>query len=189
MVSLVLAILAPGQGSQTPGFLAPWLDVPRFAERMAWLSTVAGLDLVRYGTTGDADEIRDTAVAQPLIVAAGLVSLSALFPHPTAGYATVGVAAGHSVGEITAAAGAGVISAEAAMVFVRERGRAMAAASAITPTGMTAILGGDREEVLAKLADARPHRRQRQRRRPDRRRRHPRPARGLRGGRTRRRPA
>jgi [acyl-carrier-protein] S-malonyltransferase len=149
----VLAILAPGQGSQTPGFLAPWLELPRFAERMDWLSTVAGLDLVRYGTTGDADEIRDTAVAQPLLVAAGLVSLSALFPRPAHGFAVVGAAAGHSVGEITAAAGAGVISAEAAMVFVRERGRAMAAASATTPTGMTAVLGGDREQVLAKLAE------------------------------------
>jgi [acyl-carrier-protein] S-malonyltransferase len=149
----VLAILAPGQGSQTPGLLAPWLELPRFAERMDWLSTVAGLDLLRYGTTGDADSIRDTAIAQPLLVAAGLVSLSALFPHPADGFAVVGAAAGHSVGEITAAAGTGVISPEAAMVFVRERGRAMAAAAATTPTGMTAVLGGDREQVLAKLAE------------------------------------
>jgi [acyl-carrier-protein] S-malonyltransferase len=74
-----------------------------------------------------------------------------LFPHPADGYQLVGVVAGHSVGEITAAAGVGVLSAEQAMVFVRERGRAMAAASAVTPTSMTAVIGGDPDEVLAAL--------------------------------------
>jgi [acyl-carrier-protein] S-malonyltransferase len=90
-------------------------------------------------------------VAQPLIVASGLVSLLALFPHPADGFKVVAVGAGHSVGEITAAAAAGVITAEQAMVFVRERGRAMAAASAITPTGMSAVVGGDPEEVADAL--------------------------------------
>ena len=78
----VLVIVAPGQGSQTPGFLQPWLELPGTADRLAWLSTVAGLDLIEHGTTSDAETIRDTAVAQPLIVAAGMVSLLALFPHP-----------------------------------------------------------------------------------------------------------
>jgi [acyl-carrier-protein] S-malonyltransferase len=118
---------------------------------MAWLSAVAGVDLVAHGTTSDAQTIRDTAVAQPLIVASGLVSLLALFPHPADGFKVVAVGAGHSVGEITAAAAAGVITAEQAMVFVRERGKAMAAASAITPTGMSAVVGGDPEEVAATL--------------------------------------
>jgi [acyl-carrier-protein] S-malonyltransferase len=149
-VDLVLAIVAPGQGAQTPGFLAPWLELPSFATRLEWLSTVSGLDLVTLGTKGDADEIKDTAVAQPLLVAAGLAVLGEL--RPDGGTAGVGLLAGHSVGELTAAAAAGVLSAEQAMVLVRERGRAMAAASAITPTGMTAVLGGDREAVLAKLA-------------------------------------
>ncbi|MFZ5869716.1 MAG: acyltransferase domain-containing protein, partial [Actinomycetota bacterium] len=107
--------------------------------------------LVGHGTTSDADTIRDTAVAQPLIVASGLVSLLALFPHPSDAFASVAGGAGHSVGEITAAAAAGVMSAEQAMVFVRERGKAMAAASAVTPTGMSAVLGGDPDEVLAVL--------------------------------------
>jgi [acyl-carrier-protein] S-malonyltransferase len=112
---------------------------------------VSGLDLVAHGTTSDAETIRDTAVAQPLIVAAGLVSLLELFPRPAEGFAAVTAAAGHSVGEITAAAATGVISAEQAMVFVRERGRGMAAASAVRPTGMSAVVGGDPDEVAAAL--------------------------------------
>ena len=147
----MLAIVAPGQGAQTPGFLGPWLDQPSFADRLNWLSAVSGLDLRRYGTEADAETIRNTAVAQPLLVAAGLLAALELFPHPADAYPLVGVAAGHSVGEITAAAGVGVLSAEQAMVLVRERGRAMAEASAATPTSMTAVIGGDPEDVLARL--------------------------------------
>jgi [acyl-carrier-protein] S-malonyltransferase len=153
MVSHVLVIVAPGQGAQTPGFLRPWLEDPTFAERLHWLSAVSGLDLAHYGADADTETIRDTAVAQPLIVASGLLAALTLFPHPTDAFRRVGAAAGHSVGEITAAAGVGVISAEQAMVFVRERGKAMADASARTPTGMTALLGGDRDDVLAKLKE------------------------------------
>jgi len=145
----VLVVVAPGQGSQTPGFLSPWLEVPKFEDRLRWLSTVSGIDLVAHGTDSDADTIRDTAVAQPLLVGAGLVTLLSLFPKPGEAYGKVGAGAGHSVGEITAAVGAGVMTAEQAMVFVRERGRAMAEAAAVTPTGMTAVLGGDRDEVVA----------------------------------------
>ena len=148
----MLVIVCPGQGSQTPGFLAPWLELPGFQDRLTWLSAVAGIDLVKHGTTSDADAIRDTAVAQPLIVASGLVSLLALFEHPAEGFRQVGAGAGHSVGEITAAAAAGVMSAEQAMVFVRERGNAMAAASAVTPTGMSAVVGGDETEVAESIA-------------------------------------
>jgi len=119
---------------------------------MRWLGTVAGIDLVAHGTTSDEETIKDTAVAQPLIVASGMVSLLSLFPHPGEAYAKVGAGAGHSVGEITAAAAANVISGEQAMVFVRERGLAMAKAAATTPTGMSAVLGGDRDAVIAKLA-------------------------------------
>jgi len=148
----VLVVVAPGQGAQSPGFLAPWLDDPVFAERLHWLSVVSGLDLAHYGTEADAETIRDTAVAQPLLVASGLLAALAVFPHPADAFGQVGAVAGHSVGEITAAVGARVITAEQAMVLVRERGRAMAAAAARTETGMTAVLGGDRDEVLAKLA-------------------------------------
>jgi [acyl-carrier-protein] S-malonyltransferase len=147
----VLVIVCPGQGSQTPGFLAPWLELPGFHDRLTWLSAVADLDLVAHGTTSDAETIKDTAIAQPLIVASGLVSLLALFEHPAEGFRQVGAGAGHSVGEITAAAAAGVMSAEQAMVFVRERGKAMAAASAVRPTGMSAVVGGDEAEVAAAL--------------------------------------
>ena len=147
----MLIIVAPGQGAQSPGFLSPWLEVPGIEERLDWFSAVCGLDLVTHGTTSDADTIRDTAVAQPLLVASGLLAALALFPHPGDAFNVVGAVAGHSVGEITAAAGAGVITAEAALVFVRERGQAMAQASAATPTGMTAVLGGDPDEVDATL--------------------------------------
>ena len=147
----MLAIVAPGQGAQTPGFLGPWLAEPTFADRLNWLSAVAGLDLEHYGTKADAETIRDTAVAQPLLVAAGLLAALELFPHPSDAFPFIGVAAGHSVGEITAAVGVGVLSAEQAMVFVRERGRAMAEASAQTPTSMTAVIGGDPAAVLASL--------------------------------------
>jgi [acyl-carrier-protein] S-malonyltransferase len=127
------------------------MEDPVFADRINWLSAVAGLDLAHYGTKADADTIRDTAIAQPLLVAAGLLSALALFPHPADAFDKVGAAAGHSVGEVTAAAGVRVITAEQAMVFVRERGRAMAEASKATRTGMTAVLGGDADEIAEVL--------------------------------------
>ncbi|MER5774667.1 ACP S-malonyltransferase [Streptomyces sp. NPDC002039] len=142
----MLVLVAPGQGAQTPGFLTPWLELPGAAERVAGWSDAIGLDLAHYGTKADADEIRDTAVAQPLLVAAGLLSASAL------GTTTAfGAVAGHSVGEITAAAYAGVLSEDDALSFVRTRGLGMAEAAAITETGMAAVLGGDREVVVAHL--------------------------------------
>ncbi|MFF7457338.1 ACP S-malonyltransferase [Kitasatospora sp. NPDC008115] len=149
----MLVIVAPGQGAQTPGFLSPWLELDGVADRLRGWSEVAGLDLVRAGTEADAEEIKDTAVAQPLLVAAGLVTARALFPDEDAARALVGAVAGHSVGEITAAAGAGVLSASDALTFVRERSLAMAEAAAATETGMLALLGGDAEEVAAKLAE------------------------------------
>jgi [acyl-carrier-protein] S-malonyltransferase len=145
----VLVIVAPGQGAQTPGFLTPWLEDPQFSSRLTWLSAVSGIDLVHYGTEADADAIRDTAIAQPLLVAASLVAAAGLLASDAAG---VGAVAGHSVGELAAAALSGTISAEQAMVLVRERGRAMAEAAAVTRTSMTAVLGGDRDEVLTALA-------------------------------------
>ncbi|MGI8457187.1 MAG: acyltransferase domain-containing protein [Propionibacteriaceae bacterium] len=150
----MLAIVAPGQGAQTPGFLDPWLTEPTFMARLEWFSAVSGLDLIHYGTKADAETIRDTAVAQPLLVAAGLLAALEIFPHPTDAFPHLGVTAGHSVGEVTAAAGVGVLSAEQAMVFVRERGRAMAEASAARPTSMTAVIGGDQAEVLAAIEAA-----------------------------------
>ncbi|MDQ0962180.1 MULTISPECIES: ACP S-malonyltransferase [unclassified Streptomyces] len=141
----MLVLVAPGQGAQTPGFLTPWLDLPGVEDRLRALSTAIDLDLVHYGTNADADEIRDTAIAQPLLVAAGLVSASAL------GDVTPGAVAGHSVGEITAAVFAGVLDDTAALALVRRRGLAMADAAAITETGMSALLGGDPEVSVAHL--------------------------------------
>jgi [acyl-carrier-protein] S-malonyltransferase len=147
----VLVIVAPGQGAQSPGFLTPWLEDPTFASRFQWLSTVAGLDLAHYGTEADAETIRETQIAQPLLVATSLITALELFPHPADAFSQIGAVSGHSVGELAAAAGARAITAEQAMVLVRERGKAMAAAAATTATGMTAVLGGDRDEVLAAI--------------------------------------
>lgn len=146
MLDAVILLASPGQGAQTPGFLQPWLEIPGVADRLAWWSAVTGLDLVRYGTEADAEEIRDTAVAQPLLVAAALAAYEVLYED-----AVPGAVAGHSVGELAAAAIAGVLTPETALVLVRERGRAMAEAAAVTETGMTAVLGGDTDEVLASI--------------------------------------
>jgi [acyl-carrier-protein] S-malonyltransferase len=147
----VIVVVCPGQGSQTPGFLAPWLVEPSFAERLAGLSDAAGIDLAMHGTESDADTIRDTQVAQPLIVAAGILTLGTLLADGRD--ALIGGIAGHSVGEITAAAGAGVLTDGEAMRFVAERGRAMAAAAAEVATGMSAVIGADEAELLARLTE------------------------------------
>lgn len=143
----MIAIVAPGQGAQTPGFLAPWLEIASFAQRLSRFAEVTGLDLAQLGTQADAETIRDTAIAQPLLVAAGLASAAELLQDAQ----IAGVIAGHSVGEITAAALGGVLSEEDALVFVRERARGMAEASALRPTSMTAVVGGDPDEVLAAI--------------------------------------
>lgn len=145
----MLVLVAPGQGAQTPGFLTSWLELPGAAERVAAWSDVIGLDLAHYGTEADADAIRDTAVAQPLLVAAGILSASAL--GAIGGDFVPGAVAGHSVGEFTAAAFAGVLDDTAALTLVRERGLAMAEAAAVTETGMAALLGGDPEVTVAHL--------------------------------------
>lgn len=145
----MLALIAPGQGSQTPGMLQPWITDSAKTELLRQWSEAIDLDLIQLGTTADADEIRDTANAQPLIVAAGLLSAGTLDLEGEFSFV-----AGHSVGEITAAALAGVITSVDALRLVRVRGLEMAKAAAASPSGMSAVLGGDREAVLKAILDA-----------------------------------
>ena len=148
----MIALLAPGQGSQTPGMLAPWLELQGAAEQIATWSQISGLDLAQLGTTATADEITDTAVTQPLVVAATLLANAELVKRGDSGINTgKTIVAGHSVGEIAAYAIAGVISADDAVKLAAVRGAEMAKACAAEPTGMAAVLGGDEAEVLARL--------------------------------------
>lgn len=140
----MLAIIAAGQGSQTPGMLSAWLQDSTLRDACAAWSQEIRTDLLTLGTSADAEEIKDTANAQPLIVAAGLLSFKALGVTPT-------VVAGHSVGEITAASLATIISESDAMKIVKARGFEMAKAAAITPAGMSAVLGGERDAVIAAI--------------------------------------
>ena len=147
----MLVFAAPGQGAQAPGFLFPWLDLPGFADRLGAWSDLAGCDLIACGTTAGADEIRDTAIAQPLLVAAAIATVEALCGDLGQARRQAGIVTGHSVGELAAGAIAGVLTPEDAMRLIAVRAGAMARAAAAEETGMTAILGGSEPEVLAAL--------------------------------------
>ncbi|OSC24637.1 ACP S-malonyltransferase [Mycobacterium vulneris] len=146
----MIALLAPGQGSQTEGMLSPWLELAGAADQLALWSKASGLDLARLGTTASTEEITDTAVTQPLVVAATLLAHQELTKRGLLSDADL-VVAGHSVGEIAAYAIAGVIAADDAVALAATRGAEMAKACALEPTGMSAVLGGDEGEVLARL--------------------------------------
>ncbi|MEB3982460.1 ACP S-malonyltransferase [Mycobacterium sp. 663a-19] len=146
----MIAFLAPGQGSQTEGMLSPWLELSGAADQLALWSKASGLDLVRLGTTASTQEITDTAVTQPLVVAATLLAHQELTKRGLPAGEEL-VVAGHSVGEIAAYAIAGVLGADDAVALAATRGAEMAKACAIEPTGMSAVLGGDEAEVLARL--------------------------------------
>lgn len=155
----MIAVLAPGQGAQTPGMLEPWITGSRAeqagaAADLARWSESTGLDLVRLGTTAGADEIKDTAVTQPLIVAAALLvhrQLLAALDSADLALPEDATTAGHSVGELAAAAVAGSLTPDAAVELAAVRGREMAAACALVETGMAAVLGGQQDVVLARL--------------------------------------
>jgi [acyl-carrier-protein] S-malonyltransferase len=150
--SEMIVIVCPGQGSQTPGFLTPWLELPAFKSAIQAMQDASGVDLLKHGTESDADTIRDTSIAQPLIVAAGAATIAAL-ASAGADLSKVAGFAGHSVGEITAAIGAGVLTAEEGIRFVNKRGTEMAKAAALEPTSMAAVLGGEQSVVEARLAE------------------------------------
>ena len=149
----MIVVVCPGQGSQTPGFMLPWLEIPEFRASIESMQLSSGIDLVAHGTVSDADTIRDTAVAQPLIVSAGVATLAALFKQNGRVSNQVAGVAGHSVGEITAAVASGILDADQGIKFVKKRGDAMAVAAGLESTSMAAILGGDQSVVEARLAE------------------------------------
>lgn len=148
----MLAIVCPGQGAQTPGFFTPWLEVYEFKSAIESMQAASGIDLLKHGTESDADTIRDTAIAQPLIVSASIASSQALLAGSSAASSNIFGVAGHSVGEIAAATIAGVFDAETAIKFVQVRGNEMAKAAALETTSMAAILGGEQGDVEAALS-------------------------------------
>ena len=147
----MIALLAPGQGAQKPAMLTPWLELDGVHALLSGWSDSIGLDLVRLGTTADAEEIKDTAITQPLIVAASLVAFTELTKRVDV--SSDALVAGHSIGELAASAAAGVFSMDDAVALAAVRGAAMAAACALEPTGMAALMGGDQDVVLATLAE------------------------------------
>ena len=146
----MICIAAPGQGSQAPGFLSAWLEIPIFKEQIEKASAVLGIDLIHYGALADADAIKDTKIAQPLIVAAGIASYLTL-KQSLGDALVVSSTAGHSVGEITAAYVSGIFDSDSALKFVQRRGNEMAAAAALTPSSMAAVVGGELDSVLSHL--------------------------------------
>lgn len=142
----MLVILAPGQGSQKPGFMSSWLELPVFRSKLEEFSETISLDLIKHGTLSDEETIRDTAIAQPLIVSASIATAALLDTANLSGVA------GHSVGEVSAAAIANVLTDTKAMQLVNVRAKAMAHAAATSEaTSMAAVLGGDVETVIARL--------------------------------------
>jgi [acyl-carrier-protein] S-malonyltransferase len=146
----MICIAAPGQGSQAPGFLSAWLEIPIFKEQIEKASAVLGIDLIHYGTLADADAIKDTKIAQPLIVAAGIASYLTL-KQSLGDALVVSSTAGHSVGEVTAAYVSGIFDSNSALKFVQRRGNEMAEAAALTPSSMAAVVGGELDAVLSHL--------------------------------------
>lgn len=142
----MLALLCPGQGSQKPGFMNPWLELPEFKENIGSLGELIKVDLIKHGSVSDEETIRDTAIAQPLIVSATVATANLLDLNQ------VDAVAGHSVGEVPAGYIAGILSETQTMGLVQARAQAMAKAAKLIPdTGMAAVLGGEQAEVLSRL--------------------------------------
>ena len=146
----MICIACPGQGSQAPGFLEPWLEIPVFRRSIEESAKAIDLDLIHFGTLADAETIRDTKIAQPLIVAAGMASFE-LLKDRFGNSLQVSSTAGHSVGEVTAAYVSGILDSQTALMFVQRRVIEMANAAATSPSSMAAVVGGDLDQVLAHL--------------------------------------
>jgi [acyl-carrier-protein] S-malonyltransferase len=148
----LIVLTCPGQGAQTPGFLVPWLELAPFRQEIEKYSEILEMDLIHFGTEADAETIKDTKIAQPLIVAASMASHALLVEALNDDSLFAGVA-GHSVGEIAAAKIAGVLNIEAALKFVNARGQQMARAATLEASSMAAVVGGEQEIVIDHLSN------------------------------------
>ena len=148
----MIALTCPGQGAQTPGFLSPWLELESFKTEIGLYSEILKMDLAHLGSVADANEIRDTRIAQPLIVAASMASYVVLC-QSLGGRSKFSGVAGHSVGEIAAAHIAGIFDTETALRFVKARGEQMSRSAALEASSMAAVVGGEQDFVLKHLAD------------------------------------
>jgi [acyl-carrier-protein] S-malonyltransferase len=146
----MICIACPGQGSQAPGFMEPWLEIPVFRRSIEESAKAIDLDLIHFGTVADAETIRDTKIAQPLIVAAGIASFETL-KDKLGDSLDIVATAGHSVGEITAAYVSGIFDSQTALEFVQRRGNEMADAAGLSASSMAAVVGGELDQVLAHL--------------------------------------
>ena len=148
----MLAVVAPGQGSQSVGMLSPWVTDSKDKELVDSWSSLISVDLLKLGQSGNSEEIKSTDNAQLLIFITSILSSLNLDLKNAKDQSII--FAGHSVGEFAAYSIAGTFEVDQALKIVARRGQSMlAATNAFSKTGMSAVLGGNNDEVISYLRE------------------------------------